>query len=375
MKPSVSKTVHVDKRPSFAGNLVTIFAGRAERTAETTAMRQNLPGKSHVGRILLNDNTSQERLLDMRLSDIQNAQKKTATFIAHQKKTFVTRMEHRQNTWVREHSRRAGILNSMASRKRDSIIARNAESQDCDFEDVSSDGDKPEVVKGDANSNFKSGETSEKEQGRTDALPEIGSARTKSRFPRGKGNDAVTRNHTRTDLSLPSIRDSTQVDESAATGGTKLPSVLITAEVDADQNQKSTARSPRSSAERRKKKPRGLAGHEAFVLPRPSGPSPTFISEVLPRIQIRENLRMPSHLSKKASKRRRRTKSHAISGEEDPLADVRFLRLQHTLAPHLAWQESRDMASIASGVLTAKKLMSEKLRKISKKVDEDFEDG
>ncbi|XP_022080205.1 uncharacterized protein LOC110973596 isoform X2 [Acanthaster planci] len=374
MKPTVPKTVHVDKRPSFAGNLVTIFAGRAERTAETMAMRQNLPGKSHVGRILLNDNTSQERLLDMRLSDIQNAQKKTATFIAHQKKTFVTRMEHRQNTWVREHSRRANILNSWANRKRDSIVA-DTESQDSAEDAVTLEKGKAVDASDDTNPNIRSVDTTKKEsQEMSDSLPEICSTQKKSRIPLGKFNAKGTTGLPRNDLSLPNIQVSNLVDKSSnPMNGTKLPSVLITAEGDAEQANQESGKSNNAgnSVEiAEKKQPRMPT--DTFEQPRLTGPSPTFISEVLPRIQIQERLRMPSHLSKKARRRRRR-KISAKNVEEDPLEDDRFLRLQHTLAPHLAWQDTRDMASIAAGVVNAKKIVSEKLRKITR-VDEAVQD-
>ena len=328
MKASASKTVHVDKRPSFAGNLVTIFAGRAERTAESTTMRQNLPGKSHVGRILLNDNTSQERLLDIKLSDIHNAQKKTATFISHQKKTFITRMEHRQSTWVREHSRKATSLNALASSRKWDSVTNNEDAQNTE------DGQEHTL-----NQVNPVDEVSEKHsQERTVALPEI-AVRTRTKYKRGNGDNNTTERHLGSregkaaNLSLPALQGSKMTDKPTTSAeGTRLPSVLITSEAHTDFVHQDLILTTDEGASTSKKKPRRVAGNTLFEQPRLAGPSPTFISEILPRIQIKECAAVPGQ-HRRTKRHRMRKRSPTSTGDGNPLADDRFLKLQHTLAP------------------------------------------
>ncbi|XP_071797106.1 uncharacterized protein [Asterias amurensis] len=357
MKASMSKTVHVDKRPSFAGNLVTIFAGRAERTAESTALRQNLPGKSHVGRILLNDNTSQERLLDMRLSDIHNARKKTATFITHQKKTFINRMEHRQSTWVREHSRRANSLNSLARKKGDHEESRDIEEEG---EETNLEGEQGE------NKNVGLPEIKEKHSDGADSLPDITRGVRAVKSNNGVASGSRVGEGRQGNISLPSLQKTKTLDKPTTSAeGIRLPSVLITSDAEADlaNHEVLTTDEGVTSARR---KPHHRAETVPFREVHLTGPSPTFISEALPRIQIKECPRLPTQRGRKMrGHHRRRKRSSATRGcDNDPLEDDRFLRLQHTLAPHLAWQESRDISSIAGGVIAAKKLVSEKrLRK------------
>ncbi len=99
-----------------AGNLETIFAEQSKRSAENKTIRRNLPGKSHVSRIILHDNTSQERLLDMKLAEIKNSQRKMDAFMTHQKKTFLKRMEKKHTNWAKEHARQAVEFNSKGTR-------------------------------------------------------------------------------------------------------------------------------------------------------------------------------------------------------------------------------------------------------------------
>ncbi|XP_077865261.1 uncharacterized protein LOC144351882 [Saccoglossus kowalevskii] len=97
--------------------LATVFAGQTARTAESQKYRKWLPGKSKVGRILLHDNGGQDRLLDMKVSGLEQAQKRTATFLAQQQNSFVNRMERKQDAWTKEHSRRAVQLNQLGPKK------------------------------------------------------------------------------------------------------------------------------------------------------------------------------------------------------------------------------------------------------------------
>ncbi|XP_070580918.1 uncharacterized protein [Ptychodera flava] len=105
-------------KQNIVDTLATVFAGQTNRTAESQSYRRWLPGKSNVGRILLHDNGSQARLLGMKVSGIGKAQRRTAAFLDQQQKSFVTRLQKKQDTWVREHSRRAIALNQMGPKKR-----------------------------------------------------------------------------------------------------------------------------------------------------------------------------------------------------------------------------------------------------------------
>ncbi|XP_066293044.1 uncharacterized protein [Branchiostoma lanceolatum] len=61
-----------------------------------------LPGKSSLSRIILHDNVSQKRLLDMKLSVINNQERRNDSLFNHYRKTFITRLERKQKTWVKE---------------------------------------------------------------------------------------------------------------------------------------------------------------------------------------------------------------------------------------------------------------------------------
>ncbi|XP_035696157.1 uncharacterized protein LOC118429676 [Branchiostoma floridae] len=61
-----------------------------------------LPGKSSLSRIILHDNVSQKRLLDMKLSVINNQERRNDSLFNHYKKTFITRLERKQKTWIKE---------------------------------------------------------------------------------------------------------------------------------------------------------------------------------------------------------------------------------------------------------------------------------
>ncbi|XP_078692282.1 uncharacterized protein LOC144922395 isoform X1 [Branchiostoma floridae x Branchiostoma belcheri] len=61
-----------------------------------------LPGKSSLSRIILHDNVSQKRLLDMKLSVINNQERRNDSLFNHYRKTFITRLERKQKTWIKE---------------------------------------------------------------------------------------------------------------------------------------------------------------------------------------------------------------------------------------------------------------------------------
>ncbi|XP_071492452.1 uncharacterized protein [Diadema antillarum] len=376
-----AKTVHVDERPSFAGSLVTIFAGQGARAAESKTLRDTLPGKSRVGRILLNDNHSQDRLLDMKLADIQQMRRKAEIFISHQQKTFIAKMEKRQNTWVREHSRFSSNTNLVMPT--DDLV-----------EDVppTRETTKSQLLEGADITGRKSSRSAPNdgkasgEHGANSSLPNITYMTEDSEnSPRDGTNPGGTsflkepepyERRPRMFVGLPPItqakrsgfQPSGNIDEmfddkalrkkiqwttSGETAGNESPTkrANVQSTEPADPNAPQTGRESKVSA----------IEEEEIEETTYYGPTPVFVlSRNLPRIQIREPMTRKFRFSKvqqpKVRQRHPRTRSGAVNESDDPLADDRFLKLQQLLASDIVKDhESRELSALARGMLAAKR--------------------
>nr|XP_054762846.1 uncharacterized protein LOC129269381 [Lytechinus pictus] len=363
-----SKTIHVDERPSFAGSLVTIFAGQGARAADSKTTRENLPGKSRVGRILLNDNHSQDRLLGMKLADIHQMQRKAETFISHQQKTFLAKMEKRQDTWVREHIRFSNGTNLIRqpddddedvppTRETYKSFLEGGERQGVDSSDATKgdDGTLPAITyltEGADNSNSTknvgNGATVFlKEPDVTDrtpnkgfvGLPPITQAKKSGFAPSGNVDDVFD------DMAFKRSARKWPPVKSAEDGTGSLPVI--------DLND------PRTGTAGKESKMSAIEELEEF--PDKCSPIPKFLlSRSLPLMQLEEpqsrKLRARREHQPKLRRKRSRNMSARVIENDNPLSDDRFVKLHALLASEVvADHESRELSAITRGFLAAKR--------------------
>lgn len=362
-----SKTVHVDERPSFAGSLVTIFAGQGARSADSKTTRENLPGKSRVGRILLNDNHSQDRLLGMKLADIHQMQRKAETFITHQQKTFLAKMEKRQDTWVREHIRFStgtNLSRPPEDGEREvpptretykSFLEGGGAAEGVDSTDAPKEGDgtlpaityltegpdsSSRIVGNGATIFAKEPDAYDRTPNKGFVgLPPITEGKKSGFAPSGNINDMFDdKAFKRSARKWPPIKG----PEGAAAS---LP-VL-------DLNEPRTMTAGKLS--------NMSAIEELEEFPEKCSPSPQFLlSRSLPLMQLDEQhtrkLRARREHQPKIRRKRSRNMSARVVDNDNPLADDRFVKLHELLASEaVADHESRELTAIARGFLAAQK--------------------
>lgn len=379
-----------------AGN-VTVYAVQTKRVAENTTIRRTLPGKSNISRIILHDNTSQERLLDLKIGEIKSSQRKRDAFMLHQKKTFLKRMEKKQSNWVREHNRQAVEFNNQGSRRLDGML----EMMRADIERMGAGGGTPTdgegagVVEDEDDEEKKLPVVSEKEYSAAMSMARIPERKLRHRSTgipslptllslpshieqKGAHNPFLTSDHednapehlAQLKKSNTSASFSRQSKRNLGVANRKVSTVSIRSHT-SPRETSNTLSLPivTQSAARPITEPVAnlFPSYRKKTKCHPSlpGPEPTFISETLPKINTSDPnvVRLHhQHQNRKAKQARRRARAReknkaTTSSSEDPLADDRFKNLQKFLSPKLASDhQTRDIAALVQGIAAAKRL-------------------
>ncbi|XP_072044552.1 uncharacterized protein [Amphiura filiformis] len=399
------KTVFTNQ--NSAGNLVTIFAEQSKKSTENKTIRRTLPGKSHVSRIILHDNTSQERLLDMKLAEIRHSQRKMDAFMSHQKKTFMKRMEKKHSNWAREHTRQAAEFNSKGTRsigymlemmranperygggdkagKAHEMVGDSVTGQQIEDEDEQQNK-LPDLNDKDYTNVMSQARIPERKlKHRTTGIPSLPTLFTLPdhiAYEQDDQNSFLTAHHdnemdievdedhilqvqkSNTRVSFSSdVKQSVVPDEDTylpALGSLRKASFISTRSHTAPRESIIDKLPSVSRGSHGNHRPETEPCTDLYPArrhrkktknpPRLPGPEPTFISESLPRIDTSDPnvIKLQNqHQTKKSRRAKRKARAKEANRREasrNPLNDERFVKLQSYLSPVPSEQESRDI--------------------------------
>ncbi|XP_054853078.1 uncharacterized protein C5orf52 homolog [Eublepharis macularius] len=99
--------------------LFSLFAGH------DAAVRKFLP-KSHVSNVIIRDNTSVQRLQEIKLRHLDNSQRKNVSYYEQVKKKFVHDQQNKMNRWKKQYNRYQRMLEEIDQRAIQGAISNNA---------------------------------------------------------------------------------------------------------------------------------------------------------------------------------------------------------------------------------------------------------
>ncbi|KAL8180548.1 UNVERIFIED_CONTAM: hypothetical protein K2H54_027382 [Gekko kuhli] len=79
------------------------------------ALRKFLP-KSHISKVIIRDNTSVQRLQEIKLRYLDSSKRKVGNYFEHLKKTFLHDQQNKMNRWKHQYSRYQRMLEKIDQR-------------------------------------------------------------------------------------------------------------------------------------------------------------------------------------------------------------------------------------------------------------------
>nr|XP_056715023.1 uncharacterized protein C5orf52 homolog [Euleptes europaea] len=103
--------------------VVTFFQPRSDQElvlfslfgGSETALKRFLP-KSHVPNVIIHDNTSVQRIQEIKVRDLDNSQRKIGNHYEHMKKKFLHDQQSKMNRWKKQYSRYQRMLERIDQR-------------------------------------------------------------------------------------------------------------------------------------------------------------------------------------------------------------------------------------------------------------------
>ena len=306
----------------------------------------------------------------MKLADIHQMRRKAETFVSHQQKMFVAKMEKRQETWVREHTRFSSGTNlavphgekkqetppppedeagpSWSAEELEAGAGENAEGGDnsTKLPAIAYLTEATDITPRDENT----GETSflqpvdtyERAPVMLVGLPPIGQAKKSGFQPSGNIDDLFDDKAMKKSIKqLPPWKAAGENEAGDSQDPNALPAINP-----ADGNALVDGRETK------------MSGVTAEVDAEPS-PTPLLVlSRTLPRIQVRAppTRKHRARRSHQPKVRRRRKIEDSADEMDNPLGDERFVKLHQLLASEVVVDhETRELSALARGLLAAKR--------------------
>ncbi|XP_077163913.1 uncharacterized protein C5orf52 homolog [Paroedura picta] len=103
--------------------VVTFFQPQASQepllfslfTGNEVALRRFLP-KSHISNVIIRDNTSVQRVQEIKLKHLDNSKRKVGNYFEHMKKSFLHDQQNKMNRWKQQYSRYQRMLEKIDQR-------------------------------------------------------------------------------------------------------------------------------------------------------------------------------------------------------------------------------------------------------------------